>query len=84
MFSSSGSGHAVQALADPRCLASWYGHAEGDLRLGGQFRLLVEDADPDATGRVEACEPPRQLQLRTRENEESYRCEQGCRRTTRH
>jgi uncharacterized protein YndB with AHSA1/START domain len=50
---------------------------EGDLRLGGQFRLHVEDADADATGRVEACEPPRQLQVTTRETEESYRRGKG-------
>ncbi|HEY6492783.1 MAG TPA: SRPBCC domain-containing protein, partial [Trebonia sp.] len=46
------------ALTDPGRLASWYGQVEGDLRLGGQFRLHVEDADADSTGRVEACEPP--------------------------
>src|SRR5689334_23090387 len=33
------------ALTDPGRLASWYGQVEGDLRLGGQFRLHVEDAD---------------------------------------
>jgi uncharacterized protein YndB with AHSA1/START domain len=65
------------ALTDPGRLASWYGQVEGDLRLGGQFRLHVEDADADATGRVEACEPPRQLQVTTRETEESYRRGKG-------
>ena len=59
------------ALTDPGRLASWYGQVEGNLRLGGQFRLHVEDADSDATGRVEACEPPRRLQVTTRETEES-------------
>jgi hypothetical protein len=54
-------------------LASRYGQVEGDLGLGGQFRLHVEDADADATGRVEASEPPRRLQVTTRETEESYR-----------
>ncbi len=71
------------ALTDPGRLASWYGQVEGDLRLGGQFRLHVEDADSDATGRVEACEPSRRLQVMTRETEESYRRGKGCRRTTR-
>jgi hypothetical protein len=33
----------------------------------------VEDADSDATGGVEACEPPQRLQVMTRETEESYR-----------
>jgi hypothetical protein len=37
----------------------------------------VEDADADATGRVEACEPPRRLQVMTRETEESYRRGKG-------
>ena len=66
-----------QALTDPDRLASWYGQVEGDLRPGGEFRLHVEDADSDATGRVEACEPPRRLQVMTRETEESYRRGQG-------
>jgi uncharacterized protein YndB with AHSA1/START domain len=65
------------ALTDPGRLASWYGQVEGDLRLGGQFVLHVEDADADATGRVEACEPPRRLQVMTRETEESYRRGKG-------
>ncbi len=38
------------ALTDPGRLASWYGRVDGDLRLGGQTRLHVEDADSDATG----------------------------------
>jgi uncharacterized protein YndB with AHSA1/START domain len=65
------------ALTDPGRLASWYGQVEGDLRPGGQFRLHVVDADADATGRVEACEPPRRLQVTTRETEESYRRGKG-------
>ena len=65
------------ALTDPGRLAAWYGQVEGDLRLGGQFRLHVEDADSDATGRVEACAPPQRLQVTTRETEESYRRGQG-------
>src|ERR1700722_12498624 len=65
------------ALTEPGRLASWYGQVEGDLRPGGQFRLHVEDADSDATGRVEACEPPQRLQGVTRETEESYRRGQG-------
>jgi uncharacterized protein YndB with AHSA1/START domain len=65
------------ALTDPGRLASWYGQVAGDLRLGGQFRLHVDDADSDATGRVEVCEPPRRLQVTTRETEESYRRGKG-------
>jgi uncharacterized protein YndB with AHSA1/START domain len=61
------------ALTDPGRLARWYGHVEGDLRLGGEFRLRVEAADIDATGRVEACDPPRRLLVTNRETDESYR-----------
>ena len=60
------------ALIDPRRLARWYGQVEGDLRLGGEFRLHVESYDIDATGRVEACEPPRRLLVTNRETDESY------------
>jgi uncharacterized protein YndB with AHSA1/START domain len=60
------------ALTDPRRLARWYGQVEGDLRLGGEFRLHIESADMDSTGRVEACEPPRRLRVTTRETDESY------------
>ncbi|HKD89269.1 MAG TPA: SRPBCC domain-containing protein, partial [Streptosporangiaceae bacterium] len=60
------------ALTDPGRLACWYGQVEGDLRLGGQFRLHVEDADSDATGQVQVCEPPRRLLVTTRETDESY------------
>jgi|ERR1700689_4992433 uncharacterized protein YndB with AHSA1/START domain len=59
------------ALTDPSRLARWYGQVEGDLRLGGQFRL--DSADLEATGRVEACDPPRRLLVTTRETDESWR-----------
>jgi uncharacterized protein YndB with AHSA1/START domain len=65
------------ALTDPGRLARWYGQVEGDLRPGGQFRLHVEDADSDATGRVEVCENPQRFLVTTRETEESYRRGQG-------
>src|SRR5260370_40021534 len=60
------------ALTDPGRLARWYGQAEGDLRPGGEFRLYIESADLEGTGRVEACEPPRRLLVTTRETDESY------------
>ena len=41
------------ALTDPSRLAGWYGEVEGDLRLGGEYR-------------VEACEPPQRLLVRDR------------------
>jgi uncharacterized protein YndB with AHSA1/START domain len=55
------------ALTDPRRLARWYGRVEGDLRPGGDFRLLVHGSGWEGTGRVEACEPPRRLVVTSRE-----------------
>jgi uncharacterized protein YndB with AHSA1/START domain len=60
------------ALTDPGRLARWYGQVEGDLRPGGEFRLHVESADLDATGRVEACDRPQRLSVTNRETDESY------------
>ena len=51
------------ALTDPRRLARWIGEVEGDLRLGGEFRFRFFASGSEGTGRVEACEPPRQLLL---------------------
>lgn len=65
------------ALTDPGRLADWYGQVEGGLRPGGQFRLHVENADSDATGRIEACEPLRRLKVMTRETDESYQRGKG-------
>jgi uncharacterized protein YndB with AHSA1/START domain len=65
------------ALTDPARLARWYGQVEGDLRLGGQFRLYLEADGWDGTGRVEACEPPRRLLVTTRESDESWRKGRG-------
>ena len=64
------------ALTDPERLARWYGEVEGDLRPGGEFRLYLESADIESTGRVEACEPPRRLRVTTRETDESGRARQ--------
>jgi uncharacterized protein YndB with AHSA1/START domain len=60
------------ALTDPARLARWHGQVEGDLRPGGQFGLYIAASDIEATGRVEACEPPRRLLVTTRETDESY------------
>src|SRR5258708_13142675 len=65
------------ALTDPRRLAGWYGQVEGDLRPGGEFRLYIESADLESTGRVEACEPPRRLLVTTRETDQSHLPGQG-------
>src|SRR5262249_30416723 len=48
------------ALTDPGRLARWYGEVEGDLHLGGALSVRIPDA-LEATGRVDACEPPRRL-----------------------
>ena len=54
------------AITDPARLAAWLGEVEGDLRLGGEFRAHFSLASGwEGTGRVEACEPPRRLLLRT-------------------
>jgi uncharacterized protein YndB with AHSA1/START domain len=60
------------ALTDPRRLARWYGEVEGDLRRGGQFNVYLEAAGLHAVGHVEVCEPPRRLQVVTRETDESW------------
>jgi len=59
-------GHVWSALTDPSRLARWYGDVEGDLRPGGEFRARVTGAG-EATGRVDACEPPRRLLLTMRD-----------------
>ncbi len=65
------------ALTDPARLARWYGQVEGDLRLGGEFRVYLEADDIESTGRMEACEPPQRLLVTTRETDESYQKGQG-------
>ena len=65
------------AITDPVRLARWHGQIEGDLSLGGEFRLYLETDDIDSTGRIDACEPPRRLVVTTRETDESYRKGQG-------
>src|ERR1700722_9023183 len=54
------------AITDPARIARWLGEVEGDLRLGGEFRAHFSLASGwEGTGRVEACEPPRRLLVRT-------------------
>ncbi|MBV9281543.1 MAG: SRPBCC domain-containing protein [Chloroflexi bacterium] len=53
------------ALTDPDRLARWLGQVEGDLRLGGEFRATFFASGWEGTGRIEACEPRRQLLVRT-------------------
>src|ERR1700733_2726695 len=58
------------ATTDPSRLARWHGEVEGDLRLGGEFRLRVFASGWEGTRRVEACEPPRRLVLVGKEQDE--------------
>ena len=58
------------AITDPGRLARWYGEVEGDLRLGGVFRLRVFASGWEGIRRVEACEPPRRLLLVGKEQDE--------------
>lgn len=64
------------ALTDPDRLVRWFGQVDGDLRLGGAFRLdLGPDGDRD--GRIEACERPDRLLVILRETAESWQKGQG-------
>jgi uncharacterized protein YndB with AHSA1/START domain len=64
------------AITDPDRLARWFGEVDGELSLGGEFRVHIADAG-ERTGRVEACEPPQRVVVTTRETDESYRRGQG-------
>jgi uncharacterized protein YndB with AHSA1/START domain len=55
------------ALTDPRRLVRWLGEVDGDLRLGGEFRAHFFASGWEGTGRIEACEPPQQLLVVTRQ-----------------
>lgn len=48
------------ALTEPPRLARWIAKVEGDLRLGGSFSASFTSGW-EGPGRVDACEPPRQL-----------------------
>jgi len=64
------------AITDPDRLARWFGEVDGELSLGGEFRVQIADAG-ERTGRVEACDAPQRLLVTTRETDESYRRGQG-------
>ena len=66
-----GIGTVWAAITDPSRLASWWGEVEGDLRLGGEYRARVFASGWDGTGRIDACEAPRRLLVRTREPDQS-------------
>ncbi|MGH3472811.1 MAG: SRPBCC family protein [Nocardioidaceae bacterium] len=61
------------AITDPKRIGRWYGAVEGDLRPGGTYRVRIEPADLDGTGRIEECDPPRRLVVSSRETEQSAR-----------
>jgi uncharacterized protein YndB with AHSA1/START domain len=58
------------ALTDPARLARWLGEVEGDLRPGGEFRARFFATGWEGTGRVEGCEAPHRLLVRTTEGGE--------------
>ena len=64
------------AITDPDRLARWFGEVDGELSLGGEFRVHIADAG-ERTGQVEACDAPQRLLVTTRETDESYRRGQG-------
>jgi uncharacterized protein YndB with AHSA1/START domain len=55
------------ALTDPKRLARWYGRVEGDFRTGGEFTAFVLGSQWEGKGRIDACDPPRQLRVTTSE-----------------
>lgn len=57
------------ALTDPRRLVRWLGEVEGDLRPGGEFRAHYFASGWKGIGRVEVCEPPQRLVVKTRSAE---------------
>jgi uncharacterized protein YndB with AHSA1/START domain len=64
------------AVTEPARLARWFGAVDGELALGGEFRVHIADAG-ERIGRVERCEAPQQLVVTSRETDESYRRGQG-------
>jgi uncharacterized protein YndB with AHSA1/START domain len=61
---------AWSAFTDPARLARWLGEFEGDLRLGGEFRARFFSSGWEGTGRVDECEPPQRLLVRTRHRDQ--------------
>jgi uncharacterized protein YndB with AHSA1/START domain len=53
------------ALTDPGRLARWLGDFTGELSLGGRYESRFFSSGAEATGRVQACEPPRQFTVAT-------------------
>lgn len=53
------------ALTEPDRLARWLGEVEGDLRVGGEFRARYFASGWEGTCRVEVCDAPHRLVVRT-------------------
>ena len=58
-----------EACTAPERLARWIAEVSGDLGVGGEFRARFTSGW-EGTGRVEVCEPPRRLVVRTREQDD--------------
>jgi uncharacterized protein YndB with AHSA1/START domain len=65
------------ALTDPGRISGWYGHLEGDLQVGGEFRLNVDSSGWVGTGRVEVCETFSRLLVTTRESDATWQQDRG-------
>lgn len=59
------------ALTEPERLARWLGEIQGDLRVGGEFHAHYFASGWEGTCRVEVCEPPRRLVIRTSSEDSS-------------
>jgi len=57
------------AVTDPRRLARWLGEIDGDLREGGEFRARYFATGWEGRCRVEVCDRPRRLLIRTTSEE---------------
>ena len=57
------------ALTEAPRLGRWYGEVEGDLRVGGEYRARLFASGWEGTGRVEACEPPHQFVVTSKEED---------------
>jgi uncharacterized protein YndB with AHSA1/START domain len=53
-------------LTDPQRLAHWLGEIEGDLTVGGEYAARYFSSGWEGTGRVEVCEPPGRLRVRSK------------------
>ena len=54
-----------EALTDPDRLARWLGTVDGDLAVGGEFRGHWAASGWEGTCRVEVCERPHRIRVRT-------------------